>query len=30
MENRCNWAQKDEIMALYHDKEWGKPLHDGQ
>jgi DNA-3-methyladenine glycosylase I len=30
MENRCNWAQKDEIMAKYHDMEWGKPLHDDQ
>jgi DNA-3-methyladenine glycosylase I len=30
MENRCNWAQKDEIMAKYHDLEWGKPLHDDQ
>lgn len=28
MENRCNWAQKDEIMAKYHDEEWGRPLHD--
>ena len=30
MENRCNWAQKDEIMARYHDTEWGRPLHDDQ
>lgn len=30
MENRCNWAQKDEIMAKYHDEEWGRPLHDDQ
>lgn len=30
MENRCNWAQKDEIMAHYHDTEWGRPLHDDQ
>ncbi|MGE5394171.1 MAG: DNA-3-methyladenine glycosylase I [Candidatus Saccharibacteria bacterium] len=30
MENRCNWAQKDEIMARYHDQEWGRPLHDDQ
>ena len=30
MKNRCNWAQKDEIMAIYHDTEWGTPLHDDQ
>ena len=30
MKNRCNWAQKDEIMAKYHDEEWGRPLHDDQ
>lgn len=28
MENRCEWAQKNDLMALYHDEEWGKPLHD--
>lgn len=30
MDNRCEWAQKNEIMARYHDDEWGKPLHDDQ
>ena len=30
MENRCEWAQKTEIMAKYHDEEWGMPLHDDQ
>ena len=30
MENRCEWAQKNEIMGKYHDEEWGKPLHDDQ
>lgn len=30
MENRCDWAQKNELMAKYHDEEWGKPLHDDQ
>ncbi|MFA5327872.1 MAG: DNA-3-methyladenine glycosylase I [Prolixibacteraceae bacterium] len=30
MENRCEWAQKSEIMSKYHDEEWGKPLHDDQ
>lgn len=28
--NRCGWAQKNELMAKYHDEEWGKPLHDDQ
>jgi DNA-3-methyladenine glycosylase I len=30
IENRCAWAQKNEIMAKYHDEEWGQPLHDDQ
>ena len=30
MENRCGWAQKDEIMTAYHDQEWGVPLHNDQ
>ena len=30
MENRCEWAQKNEIMGKYHDEEWGKPLHNDQ
>src|SRR6202162_5678563 len=24
---RCHWAQSD-VMARYHDKEWGVPVHD--
>src|SRR5882724_6663604 len=24
---RCAWA-KSELMIRYHDKEWGRPLHD--
>ncbi len=24
---RCGWA-KDEAHAVYHDKEWGRPVHD--
>src|SRR6266851_4364859 len=24
---RCQWAQSD-VMALYHDEEWGVPVHD--
>ena len=27
---RCGWAQKNELMAKYHDEEWGNPLHDEQ
>jgi len=27
MKNRCDWAQKNELMAKYHDEEWGLPLH---
>lgn len=30
MDNRCGWAQKNELMAKYHDEEWGIPLHDDQ
>jgi len=30
MENRCDWAQKNDIMAKYHDEEWGRPVHDDQ
>jgi DNA-3-methyladenine glycosylase I len=30
MENRCEWASKNEISGKYHDEEWGKPLHDDQ
>ena len=30
MENRCWWAQKNELLSDYHDNEWGKPLHDDQ
>lgn len=30
MENRCEWAQKTEIMGKYHDEEWGRSLHDDQ
>ena len=28
MDNRCEWAQKNELMGKYHDEEWGRPLHD--
>lgn len=26
--NRCPWPGEDPLMIEYHDKEWGKPLHD--
>ncbi|MBW8333906.1 MAG: DNA-3-methyladenine glycosylase I [Prolixibacteraceae bacterium] len=29
-QTRCGWAQKNELMAKYHDEEWGNPLHDEQ
>jgi DNA-3-methyladenine glycosylase I len=29
MKNRCSWAQ-DPLNAVYHDKEWGRPVHDDQ
>jgi DNA-3-methyladenine glycosylase I len=25
---RCAWAQTNELLKTYHDKEWGVPLHD--
>lgn len=25
---RCGWCTSDEIYIDYHDKEWGRPLHD--
>lgn len=24
----CPWAESDELMEKYHDKEWGVPLHE--
>jgi DNA-3-methyladenine glycosylase I len=26
--NRCPWGESDPLMAAYHDREWGVPLHD--
>ena len=26
--NRCQWAGEDPLSQLYHDTEWGVPLHD--
>ena len=25
---RCDWANGDELLAAYHDAEWGVPVHD--
>lgn len=25
---RCSWAGKEQIYIDYHDKEWGRPVHD--
>ncbi len=27
---RCPWCGEDPLYIEYHDKEWGKPLHDDQ
>ena len=27
---RCDWSTSDPIYVKYHDKEWGRPLHDDQ
>jgi DNA-3-methyladenine glycosylase I len=24
----CEWAENDPIMKKYHDREWGRPVHD--
>jgi DNA-3-methyladenine glycosylase I len=29
-ENRCAWARGDELMAAYHDEEWGVPCRDNR
>jgi DNA-3-methyladenine glycosylase I len=28
MPERCDWGEVDAEMAVYHDREWGVPLHD--
>jgi DNA-3-methyladenine glycosylase I len=28
MKTRCAWADGDELLAAYHDREWGVPVHD--
>jgi len=25
---RCAWAEKDPLYVEYHDREWGRPVHD--
>ena len=25
---RCSWAEGDPLMLVYHDREWGVPVHD--
>ena len=25
---RCKWADSNELLAAYHDAEWGRPVHD--
>jgi len=30
MKTRCPWPKENEQMILYHDTEWGIPLHDDQ
>ena len=28
MVQRCKWAEFNDLMKKYHDKEWGTPIHD--
>src|SRR5712691_5228858 len=28
MNERCAWADSSDLMAAYHDREWGVPVHD--
>lgn len=28
MKKRCHWAGDDPLYRLYHDREWGRPVHD--
>ncbi len=30
MRQRCQWAQNSALEQLYHDVDWGTPLHDDQ
>ena len=28
MRSRCGWSETDPLYTVYHDREWGVPLHD--
>src|SRR5713226_1624719 len=28
IKKRCGWCTSDQIYIEYHDKEWGRPVHD--
>lgn len=28
MTDRCRWAQGNDVLERYHDREWGRPAHD--
>ena len=30
MDKRCTWANNNELEKIYHDTEWGNPVHDDQ
>lgn len=30
MNRRCDWANSNELEKIYHDTEWGIPVHDDQ
>src|ERR1700761_1813280 len=27
---RCPWAENDPLLRVYHDEEWGIPMHDSR
>lgn len=27
---RCKWSERDPLETVYHDEEWGVPVHDGR
>jgi hypothetical protein len=29
-DRRCTWVGSDPLMVIYHDTEWGVPVHDDQ
>lgn len=28
MKNRCDWCKNDPLYVVYHDEDWGVPVHD--